>query len=124
MDVALALEEMRSEVAGCDLIAFADLSSQMVLCTSSATKRAQEEIDALTGVASVTLKGALAEGAQALTGDEPATAVTMTRNDVHVYMRNPAAANEALICVCAPDADIGKVVDCGHAMLGRMVAEG
>ncbi|MEM9970415.1 MAG: hypothetical protein AAF762_04890 [Pseudomonadota bacterium] len=124
MDVSKALDDMRSEVAGCDLVAFADLSSQMVLCTSSATKRAQEEIDALTGAASLTLEGAVADGAGALTGGAPATAVTMTQADLHVFLRNPAAANEALICVCAPDADVSKIVDCGRATLDRIVAQG
>lgn len=124
MDVNQELDDLRSEVAGCDLVAFADLSSKMVLCTSSATKRAQEDIDALTGAASMTLESGLAEGAETLTGGETSTAVTMTRKDIHVFLRNPAASNEALICVCSPDTDVSKVVDCGHATLERIVAEG
>lgn len=123
MDVAKVLDEMRSKVDGCDLVAFADLSSQMVLRASSATKRGQEEIDALTDAALLALAGPIAEGAMALTGGAPATAVTMTKGDVHVFMRTPSGQNEALIAVCAPDADVSKVVDCGRETLERLVAE-
>ncbi len=123
MDVAKALDEMRGAVDGCDLVAFADLSSQMVLRASSATKRGQEEIDALTDAALVALAGPLAEGAAACTGGAPATAVTMTQAEIHVYLRSLTGRSEALIAVCAPDTDVGKIVDHGRETLDRIVAD-
>ena len=44
MDVAEALDKLRAEVTGCELAAFTDLSSKMVLCVSSVGRRAQEEL--------------------------------------------------------------------------------
>jgi len=124
MDVAKALDDMRDAVDGCDLVAFADLSSQMVLRASSATKRGQEEIDALTDAALIALAGPIAEGAAALTGGAPATAVTMTQSDVHVYLRSLTGRSEALIAICAANTDVSKIVDHGRETLDRIVAEG
>ena len=124
MDVAKVLDEMREAVDGCDLVAIADLSSQMVLRASSATKRGQEEIDALTDAALTALAGPIAEGAMALTGGAPATAVTMTQSDMHVFLRSLTGRSEALIAICAPDANVSKIVDHGRDTLDRIVAEG
>lgn len=123
MDVAKVLDDMREEVTGCGLVAFADLSSQMVLRASSAKKRGQEEIDALTDAALQVLGGPLAEGAASLIGRGPATAVVMSNDAINVFLRTPKAANEALIAVCAPDTDVRKIVDCGRKTLDRIVAE-
>ncbi len=47
MDVTEILNEMRIEASGCELVAFADLSSRMMLCVSPAGQRPQEELDVL-----------------------------------------------------------------------------
>ncbi|NNJ67382.1 MAG: hypothetical protein HKP54_05025 [Boseongicola sp.] len=124
MDVTEALDRFRADAEGCDLVAFADLNTSMILCVSASTRHAQEELDALTEAASAVLDGAVAEGALNLIGgSKPQTAITMTPVDVRVYLRTSKAHSEALICLCAPDADLAKVVALGTAALASIMAE-
>lgn len=123
MDVIKELDGLRADIEGCDLAAFADLTTSMILCVSSATRHAQEELDALTATAATVLDGAVAEGAQAFLGGSKAqTAITMTPVDVRIYLRASASQNEALICLCTPDADLSKVVSRGSEVLNAILA--
>ncbi len=125
MDVAEALDNLRAEVAGCDLAAFTDLSSKMVLCVSAGGRRAQEELDALSAIAATVLAGSVAEGAQSLLGEElPGSAMTMTNVDLRLFLRSPSSKNEALICVCAPTTDLATIMDRGKNALDQIVAAG
>ena len=125
MDVAEALDKLRAEVTGCELTAFTDLSSKMVLCVSAGGGRAQEELDALSEIAVTVLEGSVAEGALQLLEDrKPTSAMTMTRVDVRVFLRSPKSENEALICVCSPRTDIATVIDRGRSALDQIVAAG
>lgn len=127
MDVTEKLDAMRSELPGCSLIAFTDLGSKLVLCSSAAGKPAQEELDRLSELAHVMLDGAVAEGAAPVLdggeGDTRAgTAMLLSGNEAKVFMRAPGVAAEALVCVCAPEADLRKVVDCGRSTLDTIVS--
>lgn len=124
MDVTEALDGLRADVEGCELAAFADLNTSMILCVSASTRHAQEELDALTETAAAVLDGPVAEGAQNLIGGAKAQmAITMTPVDVRVYLRASFAQSEALICLCAPDADLEKIVTRGGATLASIMAE-
>lgn len=123
MDVTEALDNLRAEVAGCQLAAFTDLSSKMVLCFSAGGRRAQEELDELSAIAVTVLDGPVAEGAQYLLENrKPASAMTITKVDLRVFLRSPRSENEALICVCSPQTDIATVVDRGQSALDQIVA--
>ena len=127
MDVTETLDAMLSEIPGCSLAAFTDLGSKLVLCGSAAVKPAQEELDRLSELAQVMLDGPIAEGAAPVLengdGDRRAgTAMLLTEVQARVFLRAPGEAAEALVCVCAPDTDLGKVVDCGLSALDRIVA--
>ena len=125
MDVAEALDTLRQDADGCDLVAFADLASGMVLRVSSARRHPQEELDVLPGLALSVFGSPIAEGAAALLdGANPGTAITVTSVDARLYMRAPSPATEALICVCAPGSDLAQVLDCSKTALGRIVALG
>lgn len=127
MNVTAELDAMRSELSGCSLVAFTDLSSQLVLCASAASKPVQEELNALSEAANLALDGAFAEGAAPLWsegGEAPAeTAVLLTGAEVRVFLRSPGKPNEALVCVCAPDAELDTVVDSARSTLNRILAE-
>ncbi|WP_413718020.1 hypothetical protein [Silicimonas sp. MF1-12-2] len=127
MDVTETLDAMRSELPGCSLIAFTDLGSKLVLCSSSAGKPAQEELDSLSELAQTVLDGIVAEGAAPVLengdGDRRAgTAMLLSGTDAKVFLRAPGDAAEALVCVCAPEADLRKVVDCGRSALDTIVS--
>lgn len=126
MDVSEALDAMRSELSGCSLVAYADLKSRLVLCTSAVTNPAQEQLDALSGAAVLALDGALAEGAAGLWTDADASAnmaMLLTNSEARVFMRSPVEASEALICICSPDSDLDTVVDCGQATISRILSQ-
>ncbi|MDD9921653.1 MAG: hypothetical protein OXQ92_05140 [Boseongicola sp.] len=122
MDVTETLDQLRKDVPGCDVAAFADLSSSMVLCVSSDAKPAQEEIDGLCASASTFLNGVLAEGASAVVGDGPLeVAMTADGSEARVFLRTKASDNEVLICLCHPDTELGKLVDCGRTALASIL---
>ena len=125
MTVDEALETLRSEIPGCTLVAFADLSSRLVLSSSSVSQPAREEVDALSDAVYQALDGALAEGAQPMWNDEaakPGMAMLLTSSEARVVLRSTTAANEALICVCEPNADFRHVLNCGRQALDRIAA--
>lgn len=124
MSVADELDQMRSDNPTCSLVAFADLSSKLVLYTSTDGKPAQEELAALSEAARISLDGELADAAAPLwNGSKDAlaeTAVLMTESDLRVFLRSPGKATEALACICAPNADIQAVVDAGRSALSKI----
>ena len=128
MTVNEALDAMREELPGCSLVAFTDLSSQLVLCTSSAGRPAQEELDSLSRAAQIALVGAVAEGAGPVwdgdaSGEPAETAMLLTGSEARVFLRSSGDAPEALVCVCSADADLGAVVDSGRVALDRIMAQ-
>lgn len=126
MSVSNALDDLRAEIPGCSLVAFADLSSKIVLTASAATNPAREELDALSVAAHLALDGAVAEGAAPVFEDSGAnagTAMLLSATEARVFMRSPGENPEALICVCAPDCNLEVVVDCARTTLKRIVSE-
>ena len=126
MDITAELDAMRADVPGCALVAYADLSSQLVLSASAATNPVQEEMNALSQAAQLSLDGAFAEAAAASWGGEgPAEmALLMTGDEVRLFLRSPATKAEALIAVLAPDAELDAVLSRARATLVRIGAQG
>lgn len=127
MSVSDALDDLRSEISGCSLVAFADLSSKIVLTASSATNPAREELDALSMAAHLTLDGAIADAAAPVWADQTdaraEVAMLLSTSEARVFMRSRGENTEALICVCSPDCDLEGVVDCARSTLKRIVSE-
>ena len=127
MTVSEALDAMRLDLPGCSLVAYADLSSLLVLSTSSVLKPMQEQLDALSRAAQIALDGTLAEGAAPVWEDgaagEPArTALLLTETEARVILRAKGDSPEALVCVCTPDSDLGAVIARGQAALDDIQA--
>lgn len=126
MSVSDALDALRLEIPGCSLVAFADLSSKIVLTASSETNPARETLDALSAAAHLVLDGPIADGAAPVWGDPDSAAamgMLLSSSEARVFMRSPGENPEALICVCAPDCDLELVVDCARTTLKRIVSE-
>ena len=124
MDVTETLDAMRSSLPGCSLIAFTDLGSKVVLCTSAAVKPAQEEMDKLSALAELMLAGTMAESAAPILEADDARAgcaVLHSEADAKVFLRSPGDSEEALVCVCSPGIDLEKVVDSGRSALETIV---
>lgn len=128
MSVTDALDAMRSELSGCSLVAYTDLSSGLVLSASAIGQPGQEELDTLSGAARQALTDVLADGARSVwSASDPQapaeTAMLLTAAEARVFIRSPGEAPEALLCVCAPDSDLNAVVDCGRTTLTRILGE-
>ena len=120
MTVTDALDDLRSNIAGCDLVAYADLSSSMVLTVSAATKHRQEELDQLSQIAVCVLDGAIAEGGLPIVGEEDTAvhvAMALDATSARLFLRSPGTPTEALICVCAPSSDLSSAIALGTAAL-------
>ena len=128
MNISDAMDALRSEVSGCSMVVYTDLSSKLVLGASSVGNPGQEELDALANAAQLALDGVVAEGAAHVWANaqpEAAaeTAMLLTGSEARVFLRSPGDAPEALICVCAPDSDLDQVLDCGRVALDRILSE-
>ncbi|MGR3515265.1 MAG: hypothetical protein ACU0GG_21080 [Paracoccaceae bacterium] len=126
MDITAELDAMRAEVQGCSLVAYTDLTSQLVLSTSAAMKPAQEEMNALSKAAQLALDGTYAESAAPSWGGGAAAEVSvlMTGADARLFLRAPQNPAEALMCVCTPDTDLEAAVSTAQATLQRIAAQG
>lgn len=124
MDVVKELDAMRGRIGGCDLAAFVDLSSGMVLCTSADSAPAQEFLDALPEAAATLLQGPMIADVRPMAGggDVGTAAVTITAEEVRVYVRSQTEAPEAMVLICPPEADVSATMDCARETLERIVS--
>lgn len=123
MDVSEALAALRTDLPGCSMTAYADLTTGVVLSSSAAVPPAREQLDDLAATAALTLDGSLAESAKPATGESPAgAAIAMTSNDLRLFLRSEANPAEALICVLAAGSDAESALTRSRAALDTIAA--
>ena len=121
MAIADEINNLREEFDGCTLVAFADLTSKMVLLTSSRKKIPQENLDYLCAEAAIMFKGATAR----LNKDAaPITALVADGAHTNIYLRNAADADDVLCCVCGPDVDLTAFLTSAQARLDQIMPGG
>jgi len=121
MAIADEINKLREEFDGCKLVAFADLSSKMVLLTSSRKKIPQENLDHLCAEAAIMFKGAAAN----LNKDAaPITALVADGDHTNIYLRNATGADDVLCCVCGPDVDLTAFLTSAQARLDQIMPGG
>lgn len=113
------LDRLRASFAECGTIAFADLSTQMVLVTDSAADLPREALDRLCGEASLML-GAGKSPAPGHT--DGTTAVVSQAEGLRIFMRASDVPSDALCCVCAPGLDLTAFLADARACLDRISA--
>ncbi|MDX8346532.1 hypothetical protein SLH49_00925 [Cognatiyoonia sp. IB215446] len=112
-----ALDTLQSDFAGCETLAFADLSTQMILVTNSATTLPRETLDALCTEAALTLgtKGKIAIGS-----DKSTTAIVAGQDQLRVFLRAESEPSDVLCCVCQPDVNIAGFLPAARACLEQI----
>lgn len=95
--VQTALNALCDQFDGCDTVAFADLSTRMVLVTNSQTPESQDTLNALCQEADQLLQG----GNQALVG---------TSTQLRLFVRATAEPSDALCCVCDISTDVAALL--------------
>jgi len=108
------LDALREKYEGCTALAFADLSTKMILVTDSGSNLRREALDALCAEAAVLLG---ANGKPALAdrpGDMASVAVT---GQLRVFLRAAQEPNDVLCCICGPGMDADAFVADANACL-------
>lgn len=116
MTIAQELESLRQAVPGCQIAAYADLGSRLVLSVSAPKRPQQEELDALSERAALLLDG------PALGAALPDEAIDMTPDRTTACLRSRAEPNEVLCCVGSSGMDVAVLMDAARAALARMTS--
>ena len=125
MNVNQELDAFREGLAGCEVAALIDLSTSMVLSTSFGTRIPQEELDALASTARSVLTGPMAEAALSPDGEAEPDALEgllASHNETRAFLRSSSDRQEALVCICAVDADLAQVFRVGRETLTKIMA--
>jgi len=119
MPIADQLDDIHRDFPDCDVVAFADISARLVLCTNAANARPQEWLDRLCEAAAATLDGPLSQ-ALGQGGEKVNEGVVLTEEAAFAFVRSPVAPEEALCCSCAPGIEIGALLARASAELSRL----
>ncbi len=112
--VADALDRLHDKYPGCETLAFADLSTNMVLITNSTTTFRREGLDSLCTEAALAFG---TSGAPAIGDTAAMTAFVATRDQLRIYLRHAHEPNDALCCVCSHDLAIDSFLEDARACL-------
>jgi hypothetical protein len=102
MTILIRLNELSDTFLACRAVAYCDLSTGLVLCSSSRHKLPQEQLDRLGLMA-----GDVLEGDQILVNPVQ-SAIVIQDNTIGVVLRSTAQPSEALSCECELDIDLVK----------------
>lgn len=122
MDILGHLNSIRDSVAGCEAVILADISTRVVLCVSADARPAQERLDALCETAIRLLDSDTGRVLTRAGQTPPLEALIFTDDGIEVFLRTPDMPDEALCCICTPDADVAKVIDLARGVLNRIEA--
>lgn len=101
--VADELDTLHEKFEACEMLAFADLSTQMILVTNTETSYRREKLDMLCAEATLML-GSKKKRAF---GDAPSDAAFVAGKDqLRIFLRAAGEPTDVLCCVCSPDIDV------------------
>ena len=96
--VSGALDTLKQEFADCATLAFADVSTKMVLVTDTTSNQPREAIDRLCAEAAVLL----GQDGRAALGEGAATMAMATHGDrLHIFLRASNDPTDILCCNCS-----------------------
>ena len=98
------LDALYGKFSECETVAFADLSTQMVLVTNSDADEPREALELLCAEAALALGTAKKPAAF---GDTPSNTAFVASNDqIRIFLRAPNEPADVLCCVCKPQLDV------------------
>lgn len=114
------LDALRDKYKGCLTIAFADLSTQMILVTDSGSNHRREVLDKLCAEAALLL----GSGAKLALGLQPSNAaIVANKSALRVFVRANDEPNDVLCCICASSVDAGAFLADARASLDRISSD-
>lgn len=115
MGIQEDLDALRQSVPGCDVVAFADIGTNLVLVASSEGSPRRELLDQLCGAA----VGHFGKNAVADL-DVPDIALDAEANGpVRIFMRDRSEPSDAICAICKPDVDIEAYLSNARDLLDR-----
>lgn len=118
MDVTESLDALRGKFADCLTVAFADISTGMVLASSSQDQLNQEHLDALCATATEMLTGKTASRiSTVLAQGEPSDiqqAVIYESMEIGVFLKSARTPTDALCCACRPGIGLAEFLEQAH----------
>lgn len=111
------LDALHDKFPQCETIAFADLSTDMILITNSAAPQAREALDALCADAAKSLGK---PGSPNFGDGESDTALIATRDQLTIFLRADGEPTEVLCCVCKPDLDVPAFLSVARPTLQKI----
>lgn len=111
------LDALRDRFEGCRTIAFADLSTQMILVTDSSSTLPRETLDALCAQAALMLG---ANGKVFLGSHQSSAAALANNSGLRVFVRAGQEPNDVLCCICEPTVDAGAFLADARASIDRI----
>ena len=120
MRLSEKLDELREKFPACQVLAFADNSTGMVLCSSSAEKLRQERLDALCDRAIEALGGDAATCVRAAVKQLEGgifKAITIEPAEVGIFLKSKTNPDDVLCCVCSPAVALEEFISSAYENL-------
>ncbi|MGB7242119.1 MAG: hypothetical protein WBC93_08550 [Sulfitobacter sp.] len=115
------LDALRGQFSACKTIAFADLSTGMILMTNGDASVERNSLDRLCTEAALLLS----KIGQPQFGDLDAnTAIAGMQNQIRVFLRAPSEPNDALCCIGTHELDLAAFLPQARACLQRISENG
>lgn len=108
------LDALQGKYEGCTALAFADLSTKMILVTDSRSNLPREALDSLCAEAVLLLGG---KGKPALAEKPGKMASVATSGQLRVFLRSEQEPNDVLCCICGPMMDADAFIADAQACL-------
>lgn len=114
MNIAERLESVRQEFPECKTIAYADISTNMILSTSAETELHQEHLNSLCKTAVDMLGGPLSPPLRSLLGSDHGEGIfkviIIEPSEVGIFLKSTTSPTDALCCVCSASINLGPFI--------------
>ena len=124
MNISQQLDTLLLDFPNCETVAFADISTGLVLCSSTQRTMSRGQLDALCNAAIELLDGkgtSLAFATLAPNENKKVQeALLMKDGLLNVFVRSSIVSTEALCCICAADIEIDAFIDRACSELAKI----
>ena len=121
MTVSEELDRLHAQFPACGTVAYADLAAGMVLVANSQSPLDRHALDSLCAQANCLLGE---NGAPPLGSTLPALALSRESGGLMLALKSPQQPTDALLCLAAPELDMGGFEDAARDCLDRISADG
>lgn len=115
------LDALRDGYGGCEVVAFADLSTQMILIADTQSNLPREDLDRLCAEAATSL----GSSNKCALGEVPnRAAIVANGKAMRVFLRASTEPNDVLCCICQPELDLNRFLSDARERLDRISSDG